>query len=196
MVAIRVRLAYRWLGACLGLLLLAAVNAPAPAGASRTHAPRSTKAGPRFPLACNTILTPRAIAKIVKRHVVPGRTSDVDPHTSLCYYGTYPHATDDLSVTVDAFSPAYTAMKEAYPLHKVEALGAFGNNIAVVSSKQDTEVVALYGSWFLDVKGFAGSATQTFKPSQVMAIARRAYMNVIRPRSGNRPVPNLTDNLR
>jgi hypothetical protein len=99
-------------------------------------------------------------------------------------------------VTIDAYSPAYAALKEEYPLHKVASLGAFGNSIAVVSSKQDTEVVALYGSWFLDVKGYAGSSTMTYKPSQVMAIAHRAYLDVTRRHSGRRQKPKLTDDTR
>jgi hypothetical protein len=179
------RLSFRTIGAGLGLLLLGtAITVASAAAAPRARVVTSTTAKLHFPVRCGTVLTPRDISKIVKRTVITGRSSDVDPHTTLCYYGTFPHSTDDLSVTVDAFSPAYLALQAGYPVHKVKALGAFGNRIAEVNSSQDDEVIAFYGSWYLAVKGYADGATMAYTPSQVMALAQLAYANVTSRRTG------------
>jgi hypothetical protein len=172
-------------GACLGILLFgSAIAVPSAAAAPSARVVKSTNAKLHFPVRCATILTRRDISKIVKRTAVTGRSSDVDPHTTLCYYGTFPHSTDDLSVTVDAFSPAYLALQKGSPVHKIKALGTFGNRIAQVNSSQVDEVIAFFGSWYLAVKGYANGATLAYTPTQVMALARLAYVNVTNRRSG------------
>jgi hypothetical protein len=158
------------------------IGVPVAAGAPSARVVTSTKVKLRFPVPCKTVLTTRDVAKIVKRHVVIGRTTDVDPRISICYYGTFPHSTDDLSVTVDARSPTYTTLKEDYPPQKMPALGNFGSSLAVATSKQDTEVIGFYGSWDLDVKAYPSGASKTYTTSQVMALAQRAYLNVARRR--------------
>jgi hypothetical protein len=169
------------------LLVSSAFSSPAVEGAPNARDLKVVKAAPHFPVRCTTVLTTHDVSKIVRRHVVTGRSSDVDPHTSLCYYGSWPGSTEDLAVSVDAYSPVYKVLEKDYTFHRIKALGGFGSRVAVDTTQPNiVEVVGLYGSWYLDVKAYAEDSANAYKTSQVMALAQRAYENATHARSGHR----------
>ena len=135
----------------VGLLLAGAlVTLPATAEAHSARLVKATQSALHFPVSCRSIITPSEISTILKRKVLTGISSDVDPRTSLCYFDTLAGTSNDLSVSVDAFSSVYTILRKDYPSHKVANLG----NVATVTTKQDVEVIGFYGSWYLDVKAY------------------------------------------
>jgi hypothetical protein len=138
----------------------------------------SSSAPPHFPLHCSTIITRGQVSIILKRHVTTGRTNDLDPQSSTCFFDTFAAATNDVSVEVDATPFDVKSMSKKYPGHEVATLDGLGQHVAVITGMHVAQVIAIFSTWYMKVSGGTTISTHSYKPSQMLAVAQRAYQNL------------------
>jgi hypothetical protein len=145
------------------------------------QASATSMTAPRFPLPCTTVITPREVSQILKRHVVAGRLNVVLSDESTCGFKTYANATDDVFVKVIANPADLAPIKKRFPIHEVATLDGLGRHVAVIAGKHVDGVVAIFGSWCLDVEaGTPDHLTHAYHAPQLVTLARRAYQNIER----------------
>jgi hypothetical protein len=126
-------------------------------------------------LQCAKVITVGQVSKLLKRSVTPGRSNDLDAKSTTCRFTAF---ADGLSVMVNAYPSDYSRLKKQFPGHEVATLDGLGTHVAVVAGKYQSEVIAFFGTWFIDAVGGSSLSSHKYKAAQIAAIAARAYQNI------------------